>query len=86
MYRDIAVLLPETSSSDTGTVAERLRDIISQETITMGNTQIKTTISVGISEASHSASCEEFIGQSDLAMYEAKNTGRNRVCYFEMGM
>jgi diguanylate cyclase (GGDEF)-like protein len=78
---EFAILLPETSSSDAEVVAERLRYRVSQEIINIGATEISVTISLGVSSASQGSSCKELIGQSDLAMYEAKNSGRNRVCY-----
>jgi diguanylate cyclase (GGDEF)-like protein len=81
---EFALLLPETSPSEAEVVAERLRDQISREIISLGAIEINVTISMGISEASQSSSCKELIGQSDLAMYEAKNTGRNRVCYYKI--
>ncbi len=81
---EFAVLLPETCLSDTCMVAEHLRDRISKETFTIGDNEIKVTISVGISEASYGSSCKDFIGQSDVAMYEAKNAGRNRVRVFNV--
>jgi diguanylate cyclase (GGDEF)-like protein len=81
---EFAILLPETTSSNAGVFAERLRAKISEEIITIGAIEINATISVGISEASQATSCKELIGQSDQAMYEAKKSGRDRICYYNI--
>jgi diguanylate cyclase (GGDEF)-like protein len=81
---EFVLLLPETSASDAHLVAERLRNIISHEIITVGVTEITTTISIGVSDAAHGASTTEFVKQADVALYQAKNSGRNRVCDFSL--
>jgi diguanylate cyclase (GGDEF)-like protein len=51
----------------------------------MGQTQIHITISLGISNfpIHRMKSKEELVKMADLALYEAKKGGRNRVCIFK---
>jgi diguanylate cyclase (GGDEF)-like protein len=64
-------------------VAEKLRKGVEEELIAADNTApIKMTISIGVS-ASHSgekASSTEILKKADIALYKAKNNGRNMVC------
>jgi len=40
------------------------------------------TISIGVTEMTKNDSMESILKKADMAMYEAKNSGRNRVCCF----
>jgi diguanylate cyclase len=51
--------------------------------ISAGEQRVPVTISLGVASADGQTSgIEEMLKQSDLALYEAKHTGRNRVCRF----
>jgi diguanylate cyclase (GGDEF)-like protein len=78
---EFAVLLPETTTADANIFAQRLRLLISSQVIEQGN--VAVTVSIGVSNAAHAASVFEMIRQADIALYEAKRAGRNRVCHFE---
>jgi len=76
---EFVIVLPETSSSEAKEFAERLRSKISNEVFILDNKEkFNITISAGISEISEkSNSLESLIKLADLAMYHAKNSGRN---------
>lgn len=80
---EFAVILPETPLKAGLTVAESLRRAIETREIVMKSTN-KTlgaiTISAGIAELRPGEEPATFIERADAALYEAKNTGRNRVC------
>jgi two-component system, cell cycle response regulator len=63
-------------------VAERLRRAVEERKFTFGGKEIPVTISLGIAAipesnvSDHSA----FLAAADKALYEAKRSGRNRVC------
>jgi diguanylate cyclase (GGDEF)-like protein len=62
--------------------AERLRGSVEKTAFQMAGVLIPVTISIGIAmlhAASH-ASAEALVEAADRALYEAKRTGRNRVC------
>jgi diguanylate cyclase (GGDEF)-like protein len=66
-------------------VAERIRRLVENTPFDMGQTQIRVTISLGISNfpIHRMKSKEELMKMADLALYEAKRGGRNRVCIFK---
>ena len=75
---EFAVLLPDTTLPEGLGIAERLRAALEQSQIQSDKGQtIRVTMSVGAClVGSHSGST---LASADAALYEAKNTGRNRV-------
>jgi diguanylate cyclase (GGDEF)-like protein len=61
-------------------VAERIRENISNQSITFEDQQISITISIGVSSYDvGDKSIDSIIQRADQALYQAKNQGRNRV-------
>jgi two-component system chemotaxis response regulator CheY len=78
---EFLALLPKTSLADARTIAERFRAGIEAAGLQMpdGGT-VKITVSLGVSStATGSFDIEALIHQADKALYQAKNSGRNRV-------
>jgi two-component system, cell cycle response regulator len=63
-------------------VAERLRRAVEQRKFTFGGKEIPVTISLGIAAVPESNVSDHsaFLAAADKALYEAKRSGRNRVC------
>jgi two-component system cell cycle response regulator len=63
-------------------VAERLRQAVESRAFMFDNKNIPVTISVGLASVPHPAirDAMEFISAADQMLYEAKRSGRNRVC------
>ena len=82
---EFALVLPEATLDSAVAAGERLRKLVADHVITAGGTRIgiAVTISVGASIC-HAATTgvEELIKQADLALYEAKRSGRNHVCRY----
>ncbi|MDD2266197.1 diguanylate cyclase [Sulfuricurvum sp.] len=74
---EFIVILSHTSSEQASIVAENLRQTV--ETYPFDLDQ-PITISVGIGRLKQSQSVHENIAYIDEALYEAKKSGRNRVC------
>jgi diguanylate cyclase (GGDEF)-like protein len=81
---EFVFVLPGAPLEAASTIAERIRQSIENNPFNIGQTQIHLTISLGISNfPTHPAkSKEELVKIADLALYEAKRGGRNRVCIF----
>jgi len=78
---EFAILAPETALANAGLLGERLRAAISALEVPTPTGILRITASIGV--ASRSAdptdSFAEILKRSDLALYEAKGTGRDRV-------
>jgi len=63
-------------------VAERLRRAVEERKFTFGGKEIPVTISLGIAAVPESNVSDHsaFLAAADKALYEAKRSGRNRVC------
>ena len=82
---EFAVLLPYTHLEEAKIVGERLRKAVESSPIPINdeNSDIKSinvTISMGLAEFNNNESGEELFERADKALYEAKESGRNRVC------
>lgn len=85
---ELVLLLPETGMSGAAQIAERLRAAISAMTVKTGGQCIAVTASFGVSTLCASTpDLVTLLDHADRAMYDAKQSGRNRVCWFrEEGM
>ncbi len=81
---EFAVLLPHTSKKDAKTVAERLLNNLRKQEFTFGRELVKITASIGCAGNTDVASgqAEDLVKAADVALYEAKNSGRNAVVLF----
>jgi diguanylate cyclase (GGDEF)-like protein len=82
---EIAILLPETDLRTAEEIAESLRVLIEQEVFLIeDDQQINITASIGVSTyPEHAKNASALVSAADKALYEAKNTGRNRVCVYD---
>jgi diguanylate cyclase (GGDEF)-like protein/PAS domain S-box-containing protein len=78
---EFIVLLPETTSQEAMVPAERFRRLIadSRFPIPPDGQYVSVTVSIGIAEYRDGDTIDDVIRHADLAMYAAKNGGRNRV-------
>ena len=84
---EFAILLPHTSKTDARIVAERLLANLRKQEFTFGTERVRITASIGCAGNSDvgSGSPEDLVKAADLALYEAKRTGRNRVVVYQAG-
>ena len=84
---EFAALLPNTCKEGILKVAEEIRANIERMTVlTSGGALTGTTISIGANciVPEPDSSTDVFITQADIALYSAKNQGRNRVCFYSL--
>jgi len=80
---EFALLLPHTHERDALVAAQRLLENVRAHPFEVANAPINVTISVGVaSYPAHSVTADELLSCADVAMYEAKELGRNRVAMF----
>jgi diguanylate cyclase (GGDEF)-like protein len=82
---ELAVLLPNTDSKGGLAISEQIRKNIEAAELSLDNGVItKLTISIGVHAHSPMQACsiDRFISSADAALYNAKGTGRNKVCLY----
>lgn len=73
---EFLVLLPETRLEAAGELAERYRQLIGDLS---AEAVMPFTVSIGVSQLNAADSFSQWYQRTDLALYQAKNSGRNRV-------
>jgi two-component system cell cycle response regulator len=79
---EFVVVMPETDLTIAAAVAERLRAAVAKEpfTVRANGQKLTVTISIGVtSVAAADDDRERMLKRADIALYTAKNQGRNRV-------
>jgi diguanylate cyclase (GGDEF)-like protein len=76
---EFLVLLPETDLEGAIALGEKIRAAAASHSFGEGQRRFKLTLSVGASSLSDNESGNDMIARADLALYHAKEKGRNRV-------
>lgn len=79
---EFAILLPETDLGKASEVAERLRENVERtEVVLEAGLPLHFTVSIGVATLKgKDVNIDILFNQSDKALYQAKESGRNRVC------
>jgi diguanylate cyclase (GGDEF)-like protein len=79
---EFVIVLPETASDHAFKIAQNLRESIEQSSIVTPNGEsLKWTASFGVAQCdTKKDSLSELTYRADLALYQAKESGRNKVC------
>ncbi len=75
---EFLIFLPDTSESAAMDIAERIRTRISETSVDYGTATLLVTASFGVAEWDGHCDFDQLVRQADLALYRAKNEGRNR--------
>ncbi len=84
---EFAVILPETHLDGARLFAERIRSKVEQSRVNHEGQELCVTLSIGVS-CSLVTQCEktsDLIEAADIALYRAKDSGRNKVLSFDEG-
>ncbi|WP_062202774.1 PleD family two-component system response regulator [Aureimonas sp. AU12] len=76
---EFVVLMPDVDCAAAEAIAERLRVTVAEETFQIGDERISVTVSVGFATLTPGDTDATLLKRADLALYEAKRGGRNRV-------
>jgi diguanylate cyclase (GGDEF)-like protein len=78
---EFVVLLPHADVTEARRVAERLRRRIGRMAVPVDDVMISVTISAGVAVLSmHGDDLLDLLAAADLALYRAKELGRDRIC------
>lgn len=72
-------LLPETDANIAISIAERMRSVIANKNFVWGGVNITIRMTFGVAIASQDDMEQQLITRADQALYEGKESGRNRV-------
>lgn len=81
---EFAVLMPETTFPEAMSVAERIRAAVAAIDVRSSDgSRIGVSLSIGVALLpAHGGTAAQLLAAADLAVYQAKALGRNRVCAF----
>lgn len=80
---EFSVVLPETDKMAAIVVAERIRSKVSEHIIKAFDETLNVTISVGVGNFPQNTLYSDVLMETaDKALYQAKISGRNKVCWF----
>jgi diguanylate cyclase (GGDEF)-like protein len=74
-------VLPETSQEGARVVLDRIRKRVSTINLRYRDVVIPITISIGMSYCESKCERDSILKEADLALYEAKHAGKNRVLF-----
>lgn len=82
---EFVVMLPHSDDNDAYIFAERFREQIYNSNLTIDEQIIKYSVSIGIStfDSQNDTNIAMILHKADLALYEAKNSGRNRCIVYK---
>jgi diguanylate cyclase (GGDEF)-like protein len=77
---EFAVLLPGTDLAGAVSLAESLREALSEAAVAgAGEADVRMTASFGVTEHSRDRTASDLLAGADGALYRAKDAGKNRV-------
>lgn len=76
---EFVILLPETSVDDSVIILQRLQRELTKRYFLANNDKLLITFSAGVTVVGHEEAQSSAIERADVAMYQAKATGKNRV-------
>lgn len=80
---EFVAIMPDTDSNDALAIAKRILKNVSETRIVTEDYTINLTVSIGLANAEKSDhSIDSVLSRADIALYAAKNNGRNRVEVF----
>ena len=77
---EFGLLLPETDAEEARDAAERIRQTVESTIVQVGGIELRATVSMGVApRPAASETVATWFNEADIALYEAKQFGRNRV-------
>jgi two-component system cell cycle response regulator len=82
---EFALVMPATTAREAKVIAERIQETLALSPFTVDGAAIAQTVSIGVATWDAEESPEALERRADLAMYEAKDQGRNAVVVAKAG-
>lgn len=78
---EFCAILPETSLSSAAIIADELRTMVGAHPFNAEGKDIRVTVSIGVGCLRPDMTMEQLYKAADDKLYQAKRTGRNKVCH-----
>ena len=79
LLEEFLCVIKNVDADGLNVVAEKLRNLVQQSSLDVGDQRFRVTVSVGGTVVDPDDSCAEAVSRADQAMYESKRAGRNKV-------
>lgn len=76
---EFAIILPDCEIQEAEKKAQEALQVISKEVFVSGHLKLSFTVSMGIAQLTENETKELWFKRADTALYESKNSGRNRL-------
>lgn len=79
---EFAIILSQTKATTAHAIAQRIRNRLEKTVFTFDDRQLQMTASIGLATCQEgiTVSASNLVKQADRALYQAKRSGKNRVC------
>ena len=81
---EFSIVLQNTGIEDGFIVCEKIRKEVEDTTVKYEDKTIQFTVSIGIVQLTSENSVDELLEKSDLALYQAKENGRNSIVKYDL--
>ena len=81
---EFAIVLPQAAAGEALLVAEKLIAAVREHGDAEGGRQVSASVGVAMFEDAANLNADELMADADCAMYDAKQSGRNRVATFDV--
>lgn len=78
---ELLIFMPETSREDAVEAAERLRVLVTDTPVEIGNDTVVLSLSIGVCTMTPDLTIDECVRRADLALLQAKTEGRDQVVF-----
>lgn len=76
---EFTLVFPTASPGDAFHQCDQLRQLIAEQSLIASVSGLKLTVSIGLAFSDQASSYARMLSQADIALYQAKRSGRNRV-------
>ena len=83
---EFAIILPNTQLAAALVVARRLSEMVRSQPVHVGEDEIEVSVSIGVGQYQPECTIEDFVNAADMALFESKSAGKNRVSTFESAL
>jgi two-component system cell cycle response regulator len=80
---EFAVILPNVNKDGINMAYERFREMVIKQTFEYKSEHFHITVSIGIAFSSDAESANDLLAHADQALYQAKESGRDRIAVYQ---